>query len=54
GSSLFSLYISMSGSYDAIYGSLAAVVVLMLWLWVTALALLTGAVIDAERARPLA
>jgi membrane protein len=52
GSSLFSLYISSFRSYDAIYGSLAAVAVLMLWLWLTAFALLTGAVIDAERERP--
>jgi membrane protein len=52
GSSLFSLYASLSSSYDAIYGSLSAVVVLLLWLWVTALAMMIGAVIDAERERP--
>lgn len=51
GSTLFSIYVSMSHSYDAIYGSLSAVVVLLLWLWVTAMVLLTGAVIDAERER---
>lgn len=51
GSSLFSIYVSMSHSYDAIYGSLSAVVVLLVWLWVTAMVLLGGAVIDAERER---
>jgi membrane protein len=53
GSALFSVYISMSTSYDAIYGSLTAVVVMLLWLWVSALVLLSGAVIDAERERPV-
>ena len=48
GSALFSLYVSRFGSYDATYGALGAVVVLLLWLWVSALVLLIGAEIDAE------
>ena len=39
---------SKFGSYDATYGSLGAVVVLLLWLWVSALILLVGAEIDSE------
>lgn len=48
GSILFSIYVSKFGSYDATYGSLGAVVVLLLWFWVSALVLLIGAEIDAE------
>jgi membrane protein len=59
GSAVFSFYVSHFGSYDATYGSLAAPVVLLLWLWLSALVVLVGAEIDAEleygggaRARP--
>ena len=48
GSAAFSLYVSQFGDYDKTYGSLAAVVILLLWLWVTALVILIGAEIDAE------
>jgi membrane protein len=48
GSFAFSFYVGAFGSYDATYGSLGAVVVLLLWLWVSALVLLFGAEIDAE------
>ena len=48
GSALFSVYVSRFGSYDATYGALGAVVVLLLWLWVSAIVLLVGAEIDAE------
>ena len=44
----FSLYVATFGSYAKTYGSLAAVVVLMLWLWLTAYAVLLGAEINAE------
>ncbi len=55
GSALFSFYVSHFGSYDATYGSLGAVVVLLLWLWVAALFFLMGAEVDAElHARALA
>ena len=52
---LFGLYVSNFGSYNKTYGSLAGVIVFLLWLWITNLALLFGAEVDAEleRAREL-
>lgn len=54
-SALFGLYVSMFGSYDKSWGSLAAVIVMLTWLWLTALALLLGAEVnmEAERSRRL-
>lgn len=51
GSLLFSLYTSTLGSYNETYGSLAGVVVVMLWLWLTALAVLLGSELNAELER---
>jgi membrane protein len=50
-SGAFSLYVSQFGSYNKAWGALAAVVVLLTWLWLSALALLLGAEIDAEAER---
>jgi membrane protein len=44
----FSLYVDNFGSYGETYGALAGVVVLMLWLWITAFVVLFGAEINAE------
>ncbi len=48
GSAGFTLYVSFFGSYEKTYGSLAAVIVLLLWLYVSAFAVLIGAEVDAE------
>jgi membrane protein len=45
---LFSLYVSNFGSYDAAYGSLGAVAVLMLWFYISALVVILGAELNAE------
>jgi membrane protein len=54
-SAAFGFYVSTFSSYDKTYGALAGVVVFLLWLWITNLALLFGAELDAEleRAREL-
>jgi len=50
-SGLFSFYASRFGSYNKTWGSLAAVVILLTWLWLSALALLFGAEVNAEAER---
>jgi len=47
----FGLYVSNFGSYDKTYGTLAGVIVFLLWLWITNLALLFGAELDSELER---
>jgi membrane protein len=51
----FGFYVANFGSYDKTYGTLAGVIVFLLWLWITNLALLFGAEFDSEleRARQL-
>jgi membrane protein len=44
----FRVYLHFFNSYSATYGSLGAVIVLMLWFYITALALLIGAECNAE------
>jgi membrane protein len=48
GSALFSWYLSHFADYSATYGSLGAVMGLMMWLWLTFIVILTGAELDAE------
>jgi membrane protein len=48
---LFGLYVANFSSYDKTYGSLAGVIVFLLWLWITNLALLFGAELDSELER---
>ncbi len=50
-SAAFGFYVANFGSYNRTYGSLATVVVFLLWLWITNLALLFGAEIDSELER---
>lgn len=51
GSVGFGFYVSHFGTYGTTYGTLGAVIVLLLWLWITNLALLFGAELDAELER---
>jgi membrane protein len=50
-SGLFALYTSQFGSYNKTWGSLAAVIVMLTWLWLTSLALLFGGELNAEAER---
>ena len=47
-SALFSFYVEHLASYDATYGPLGAVVGVMMWFYVSALAVLVGAELNAE------
>ena len=51
GSVVFSVYVDNYSSYGQTYGALAAVVVVMLWLYLTAYIVLMGAEINAEAER---
>jgi membrane protein len=48
GSALFSIYVDRFATYNKTYGSLGAVVVLLMWLWLSAYVVLLGAELDAE------
>ena len=50
-SAAFGFYVANFASYNKTYGSLAGVIVFLLWLWITNLALLFGAELDAELER---
>lgn len=48
GSVGFAFYVTNFGSYNKTYGALAGVIVLLIWLWLTNVALLLGAQLDRE------
>jgi len=50
-SGAFAYYVSQVGSYNKVWGSLAAVIIMLTWLWISGLALLFGAEINAEAER---
>jgi membrane protein len=50
-SALFALYVANFGSYNKTYGSLAGIVVFLVWLWLTNVAILLGLEFDAELER---
>ena len=47
----FAIYVSRFGSYNKAWGSLSGVIVLLVWLWLSGLAILLGGEINAEAAR---
>lgn len=47
-SALFSFYVSTFAHYNQVYGSVGAIVVLLLWLFISALIVLIGAEVNAE------
>jgi membrane protein len=50
-SAAFGFYVANFSSYNKTYGSLAGAIIFLLWLWITNLALLFGAELDAELER---
>jgi len=50
-SAVFAFYVANFGSYNKIYGSLAAVIIFLVWLWISNIAILLGAEFNAELER---
>jgi membrane protein len=50
-SGLFALYVANFGSYNKVYGSLAAVIIFLIWMWISNTAILIGAEFNAELER---
>ena len=50
-SGAFAFYVANFGSYDKTWGSIAAVIIMLTWIWLSALVLLFGAEINAEAER---
>lgn len=48
GSAGFAFYVANFGSYNATYGALGGVITFLVWLWLSNIALLLGAELDAE------
>jgi membrane protein len=52
-SAAFAFYVANFGSYNKTYGALAGFIVLLMWFWITNLAILFGHQLNAERERSL-
>jgi membrane protein len=50
-SAAFALYVANFGSYDKTYGTLGGLVALLVWFWISNLAILFGHQLNAERER---
>lgn len=45
---LFSYYVSNFGNYNQVYGSIGAVIAMLVWLWLSSFLILLGAVVNAQ------
>jgi membrane protein len=52
-SALFAFYVANFGSYDKTYGTLGGMIALLVWFWISNLAILFGHQLNAERERSL-
>ena len=50
-SALFAFYVATFASYNKTYGSLAGVIIFLVWIWISNLAILLGAEVNAELGR---
>jgi membrane protein len=50
-SGLFALYVAHFGSYNKVYGSLAGVIIFLIWMWISNTAVLIGLEFNAELER---
>jgi membrane protein len=50
-SAAFAFYVANFGSYNKTYGALAGVIVFLVWMWITNIAVLLGAELNAETER---
>jgi membrane protein len=50
-SGLFGLYVASFGHYNKVYGSIAGMIIFLIWLWITNIAILLGAEFNAELER---
>jgi membrane protein len=51
GSGLFALYVANFGHYNKVYGSIAGMIIFLIWLWLSNTAILLGAEFNAELER---
>ena len=50
-SALFALYVANFGHYNKVYGSIAGIIIFLIWLWIANIAILFGAEFNAELQR---
>ncbi len=50
-SAAFAFYVANFGSYNKTYGTLGGIIVFLVWMWITNVAILLGAEVNAERER---
>jgi membrane protein len=48
GSAAFSIYVRNFGNYNETYGALGGVIILLIWLWLSAFIVLLGAELNSE------